>query len=598
MKKTQPLASIQKKIIVITLSCIAGMCIFISLTSYFVFARYLRQRMILSAKTNLQLLSDTINQSILDVQRMVQYCQTNSKIAAYTESGPNPNPVLSVEAHDALSEEYNLNASHRYIPRVVVVSHDRFLQIVAPSYSSTARLAQEIPQLPFFEELLTDEDYNFSTGLIADPFYRKGKQILPILRPIASQYSTKQAGYVFIEVSAELFTDPLSRYQTAKDSFIYLTIGPFHYLYQNGVLSETAGFSPKTTGSGQPEVQTVAIAGGPQTVVSLPLNMPSCTISQSISSAESADQFQLFFGILASILLGILAIGALLVLLMNQWIHRPVARLRDKISRISAGDFSRDPEIEWGHELGEIGRGINDLSENMVLLLNKRVEDEKKKRALEYQMLQSQINPHFLYNTLNSIKWMATIQGADGISEMTTALSRLLKSISKGTRLVISISEELALVENYFTIQKYRYGGSISLDIQVDDPELYDCQILKFTLQPLVENAIFHGIEPTGRAGRILIHVYRRSDSIVVDVTDSGVGISPEKAAQILQTQPDGSSDFFREIGISNVHSRLQYEFGSEYGIAIQSTEGEYTTMSVHLPDRKTVLPQETEEKK
>lgn len=111
-------------------------------------------------------------------------------------------------------------------------------------------------------------------------------------------------------------------------------------------------------------------------------------------------------------------------------------------------------------------------------------------------MLQSQINPHFLYNTLNSIKWMATIQGANGISEMTTSLSRLLKSISKGTSLLIDIREELSLLENYFTIQSYRYGGTISMDIQVDEESLYNSEIIKFTLQPLVENAIFTGSSP------------------------------------------------------------------------------------------------------
>ena len=98
--------------------------------------------------------------------------------------------------------------------------------------------------------------------------------------------------------------------------------------------------------------------------------------------------------------------------------------------------------MEWDHELGDIGRGINDLSENVSELMEKRLEDEKQKQDLEYKMLQSQINPHFLYNTLNSIKWMATIQGATGISEMTTSLSRLLKSISKGTSLLIDIREE------------------------------------------------------------------------------------------------------------------------------------------------------------
>lgn len=135
--------------------------------------------------------------------------------------------------------------------------------------------------------------------------------------------------------------------------------------------------------------------------------MPDCYLSQSISHAERTNQAVLFMGILACILIGILSIGVVLMLLMNRMITVPVSRLQTRMVRIAGGDFSRDPSVEWDHELGDIGRGINDLSENVSELMEKRLEDEKQKQDLEYKMLQSQINPHFLYNTLNSIKWMA-----------------------------------------------------------------------------------------------------------------------------------------------------------------------------------------------
>lgn len=177
--------------------------------------------------------------------------------------------------------------------------------------------------------------------------------------------------------------------------------------------------------------------------------------------------------------------------------------------------------------------------------------------------------------------------GATGIVDMTTALSRLLKSISKGTKLLIPLREELGLVEDYFTIQQYRYGGTLKLTIDVDEEILYRCLIIKFTLQPLVENAIFHGIEPTGSSGEITIHIARvPDDNIKIDITDNGVGMSEETIAQILNDENQGSADFFREIGISNVQKRLRYEFGESYGITINSVVGEYTTMSILLPMR------------
>src|SRR5690606_39201106 len=130
-----------------------------------------------------------------------------------------------------------------------------------------------------------------------------------------------------------------------------------------------------------------------------------------------------------------------------------------RMDKIAQGQFFVDKMIEWDNELGDVGRGINRLSQDIVALMETRLADEKQKQELEYRMLQSQINPHFLYNTLNSIKWMATIQNARGIAEMTTSLSRLLRNITKDIRKLVPLREELALLDDYFLIQKYRYGS-------------------------------------------------------------------------------------------------------------------------------------------
>lgn len=601
MKKTvYHSKSIRNRILLFTLSAILGMCLLISLFSYYIFQHYLQNTLIQSTETSLRLLSESMDSSINDVYRLVRYCQTDSSIAKYIEQSPNPGSVLSVSTYDSFNEECSRNASYNYMPRIAIVSQEHYLQVVSTTYSSTADLAEQIPLLPYYEELLSADDYDFSPGIVADPFHRSGRKVIPIIRPITYQYSNKQAGYLFIEVSTDLFTIPLKDYSCPEDSYLYLTIADHTYIFENNTLRE---FTPEY--SLQEDMSTSSLTGdtrvsrihsntrGEQILVTASLDMPDCYLSQSLSHAERTNQAILFGGILVGILVGIVSIGIVLMLLMNRMITVPVSHLQSRMERISRGDFSRDPSIEWGHELGDIGRGINDLSENVCQLMERRLEDEKQKQDLEYKMLQSQINPHFLYNTLNSIKWMATIQGANGISEMTTSLSRLLKSISKGTSLLIDIREELSLLENYFTIQSYRYGGTITMDIQVDDESLYSSEIIKFTLQPLVENAIFHGIEPKGCAGHIQIHVgYESPDNtgnIRIDITDDGVGISEEKAAQILRSNDDSSTDFFREIGVSNVHKRLQYQFGAAYGITIESNEGEYTTMSIHIPNRPLV---------
>lgn len=592
----RPIGSIQKKILLITTSCLLGMCIIISSVSYYIFRNYLQNSLIHSTETSLQLLSDSIDGSMDDISQIVRFCQTNANIAVYIQKNPNPGSVLSVSTYDRIFEEYSNNPSNNYINRLAVITNEHFLQIVSASYSSTADLSAEVPGLPYFDELLEAPDYDFSTGFVKDSFYRNGKYILPVLRPITYQYNSVRGGVLYLQISSDLFTDALKRYKIAEDSYMFLSVGGHDYIYKDGSLSEltesyliTQDLS-STALIDNIRVSEVLDSGGSRLVVTSPLNMPDCYISQSISNSELRNHRFLLWMILCGTLISIVGIGILLMLILNRMINVPVSKIRAKMLRVAEGDFGRDPSIEWNHELGDIGKGINDLSENVYLLMNKRLEDEKQKKDLEYKMLQSQINPHFIYNTLNSIKWMASIQGSTGISEMTTALAKLLKSISKGTSLLVSIEEELSLLQDYFTIQSYRYGGTITMDIQLEDKSFLACRIIKFTLQPLVENAIFHGIEPKG-TGHIGIHIFSEKltedspDSIRIDVTDDGVGMSPEKAEQVLLSNDDSSTDFFREIGVSNVHKRLQYEFGEAYGITIESVEGEYTTMSIHIPN-------------
>ena len=198
-------------------------------------------------------------------------------------------------------------------------------------------------------------------------------------------------------------------------------------------------------------------------------------------------------------------------------------------------------------------------------------------------------DPHFLYNTLNTIKWVATIQGSEGIADMSTSLSRLMKNISKGSENLISIGDEFSLVDDYFTIMRYRYGGTIELEYITEEESLLNQSINRFSLQPIIENSIFHGIEPKGSAGKITIHTYRDGNNVIIDVTDNGIGMSQEAIDNVLSGKSQTSTEFFKQIGVFNVNERIKYTFGEEYGIRIKSEIGEYTTTSFILPYKETV---------
>lgn len=595
-------ATIRARILLITISLIAVVSTIVILISYFIISSNLQRNLIQTSETRLSFLCSSIDSNINNVKGFVRSCQVNNKVKKFALEESASDNISKREAHDVITETYASNyplRSQSQLIRMVIIGNSRneIIQVVESPYSSIAVSADVILSLPYFD-LLHENPERAVTGIEQDPFIStKNISMIPFLYIIEHPYKADEIGYIFTEMSTSVVTEPVHNFLSETDSTLYFKIGSLSYRYQEGNLTPCDDFYK--TGK---DLSSLALMDG--TTINKVKNTDShgtaFTITRPLETkgwyvTEYIDETQLTQNILHTFLIitfiiisACSVIGLVLSWFLSKTVNVPVKLLQIRMERIKKGDFSRDPATEWEHELGDIGKTINDLSENVLSLMNQRIEDEKQKKDYEYRMLQSQINPHFLYNTLNSIKWMATIQNAPGIAEMTTALSHLLKDISKGATNLITVKHELSLIKDYFTIQQYRYGGTITLTFDIEDESLTDCEILKFTLQPLVENSIFHGIEPKGTAGNIIIKIYQDECSdIHIDVTDDGIGIEPELACQLLEKEAPASSSFFREIGISNVHKRLQYEFGVKYGLSITSKKGEFTTISVLLPDRR-----------
>lgn len=574
---------------------------------FIIFQSFLKKNQIQSSEFNLQLVANNISSDMKEIIYFSKWTCSNAEIIRYLERADHQTAdrsqdaaeirALALSAFTRLKEEYYNTTPEKYITHALISSNDQknYLHVLGPSENSRPYGADIVHRAPYFQQLLDSSEFLW-LGLEDDLFTNVNPpKVIPIIRPIYNDFNATVLGWSYISISQSIFTDYLKDYPLADDSALFITIGDNNYQLINGTFKKTFGsYTPVSEITGvslndNTRVQNIKLSdGSKQIIITLPLGVDGWYISQ-ILSQQQFDQQKLFYHfLLVGIFLMILLLGAFLMYYLNRIIHVPVQKLRVKINAIAQGDFSRDPSIEWNHEFGEIGKGVNDLSGNILQLMDKRIEDEKQKKDLEYQILQSQINPHFLYNTLNSIKWMATIQGASGIAEMTTALARLLKNVSKGTSAMITLREELDLAKDYFLIQQYRYGGSITLECSIANDELYNCKIQRFTLQPIVENALFHGIEPKGQAGQIAIHAEESTDSsgrlLRLSVTDNGVGMSHETIAKVLQGGGTDSTDFFRHVGIYNVNRRIQYEFGENYGISITSEPGVYTTMTITIP--------------
>lgn len=598
--------TIRGKLMVLTAAITLIITVITTTVCFSVFQSFLRKNQIQSAEFSLQVVNNNIGADMKDIIYFSKWCCSNGAILDYLEAFQDEEKLptaskdanrlrpLALSTHNRLKEEYYNTRSNEYMSRVLISTNNEnnFLQMAAFSNSFPSYAARQIRQAEYFDQLYGAKNFLW-IGLV------KEQQFIPIIRPIYNEFNSEALGWVYIEVSSSLFTDYLASYPLPADSTLFLTIGDNAYeVRAQGIFKVDAPYKEEkelarnsSLSLGTRVLSVTTQDGRERILVERPIEgMEGWHLSQVLSEQQFAQQRHLYSLLIVGICLAIVSLGILLAFLLDRMIAEPIRSLRARLEAISAGDFSRDSSIEWDHELGQIGRGINSMSENIGTLMEKRVADEKQRKDLEYQILQSQINPHFLYNTLNSIKWMATIQNATGIADMTTALARLLKNVSKGTSSMISLREELDLVKDYFLIQKYRYGGSVTLEFSIESEDLYSCEIHRFSLQPIIENALFHGIEPKGTAGTIRVTAQKTEVSgrsaLKLSITDNGIGMTEETIEKVLHEDTTGQNktEFFRHVGISNVNQRIQYDFGPQYGITITSKPGSFTTMTILRP--------------
>ena len=214
-------------------------------------------------------------------------------------------------------------------------------------------------------------------------------------------------------------------------------------------------------------------------------------------------------------------------------------------------------------------RFSNCLPACMDELVNQVYLAQIKEKDAQLQAMQAYINPHFLYNTLDTICWMSRMEDAQETCNLIEALSKLFRMSARDTRKVISVEQELEYINSYIMIQECRHTDFIQFEVQAQE-ETLKCQTVRFILQPLVENAILHGLEPTGRPGKLSIDIRRQEDKLVMTVEDDGMGADIEELRELLQSHPEG----LRGMGISNVNDRIRLCFGEEYGIFFYNAEG------------------------
>lgn len=267
---------------------------------------------------------------------------------------------------------------------------------------------------------------------------------------------------------------------------------------------------------------------------------------------------------------------------ISRAISQPIQKLRDSMAKVQEGDFSATVmEAPEQNEIGSLTRSFNVMIRRIEELMEQNRIEQEQKRKSELKALQSQINPHFLYNTLDSIIWMAEGKKNEEVVLMTSSLAKFLRQSISNEDQQVSIGQEVEYARSYLTIQKMRYKNKLEYEIYLE-ASIKSCQIVKLVLQPIIENAIYHGIKYKKGMGMLTVRGYEKNDCVVLEVADNGVGMDEETLEHIFERHKVNYRS--NGVGVYNVQQRLKLYYGNDYGITYQSKKGVGTKAVITIP--------------
>lgn len=279
---------------------------------------------------------------------------------------------------------------------------------------------------------------------------------------------------------------------------------------------------------------------------------------------------------------GLIVLALILSRLLARNITYPIQRLRDSMKKVQTGEFPTiDLEVSSENEIGSLTKSFNVMTHRIQELMAQNIHEQEQKRKSELKALQSQINPHFLYNTLDSIIWMAEGKKNEEVVLMTASLARLLRQSISNEDELVSIGQEAEYARSYLTIQKMRYKDKLEFQIDIS-PAIFGVKIIKLVLQPIIENAIYHGLKYKDSKGFLIVRGYQEGEKAVLEVEDNGVGMDEETLSHIFEKHKVNYHS--NGVGVYNVQKRLKLYYGEEYGIVYKSKKNEGTRAVITIP--------------
>ena len=291
-----------------------------------------------------------------------------------------------------------------------------------------------------------------------------------------------------------------------------------------------------------------------------------------------------FNQIILAFIIIFIAANIVLSLMVSRVLNTPLKKILDAITQIREGNFDISIDHQNRDEIGIIANNLKNMVANIDSLIKENYIIKLREQEAEIRSLQAQINPHFLYNTLDTISWKVLLMGGEDISKVINALGEILRYNIRQSTKIVSLREEFQQIENYLFIQKVRYEDRFRIEYDIRQESL-GMQIHKLLIQPIIENAIQHGLESKKSGGLLRISTSIRGTDLEICIYDNGKGISRDRISQVLNSRiPEQPYERNNHIGIYNVHKRIQHYYGQEYGITIESEVGQYTKVLITIP--------------
>lgn len=585
---SKKIQTLKGKLLIYNLFVICAVVIFISLFSYFNSEGMLTKQAKISLVSHVNGISARLSTSYEEMLNIVLNCSTGAYISL-----DNMNLKKSSKARRQALQNYNLlealcntSESGSYIAKLMVVyDKDNFIQ--KGTISGSFDDAKAMMDTEWFQKELDKTIDFYNLDMVASPYFAPYEwKILPIVHS-TNIVKDNNLPFVFLGISQKMFYDVLSETDSGNQTFVVTSSGAevaSINIDENSEMDRKK-LTQKLINSSEAEGIVKYTINNQKCIVAYQRYVKSgITVCEILNPNTLVNARALTKQTIIIMFISSLSIGLFFMTIVTNHIEKPIKKLISRINRIASGDFSRDRSVESNDEIGKVGHVVNQMAVQIEELIKNSVIDEKEKKNLEIKMLQSQINPHFLYNTLDSIRWVAMIQNNSGIVKVVTALSKLLENMAKGYNEKVTLRQELDFLNDYIVIAKFKYVELFDVDIDIKNESLYDANIIKLTLQPLVENAIFSGIEPSKRTGKIVISAWEKDNSLYVSVKDDGIGMSQEKIKTVLEDTENVKKDSMSGVGLPNVDRRIKLVYGEEYGLTISSTQGDGTQVVVKIP--------------